>query len=275
MGRRDAPVSLDQMKLAVGVVGDGDHAVGRTDLGSVERGGLFGGQLVAQSLSAAALTAPDGSVPQSIQAHFVGASAMGPPVTYEVERVRDGRALQHRVVRGTQEGRLVVFATVVSAIPADGADWQLRVAPRVGPPDRRPEAEPAMLAFLGWDAFEIRRPVADGDDPPTHPFFIRASDEVPDDPWLRGAVRAYWSDMGLNGDARFLHEDVEGPTSSTSATHALWLHRDPPPHEWHLIDVTTQSLAGNQGYVQSWIFHEPSGALVASAGQTVFIRRPR
>ncbi|MFI5047290.1 MAG: hypothetical protein ACHQIG_09530 [Acidimicrobiia bacterium] len=94
------------------------------------------------------------------------------------------------------------------------------------------------------------------------------------DPWLRGAVRAYWSDMGPNGDARFLHEDVEGPTSSTSATHALWLHRDTPPHEWHLIDVATQSLAGNQGYVQSWIFHGQSGALVASAGQTVFIRRP-
>jgi acyl-CoA thioesterase II len=269
-------VSLERVRLAVGVEpGPDGVATGFTDFGAVERGGLFGGQVVAQSLSASALTAPDGSVPVSIHAHFLGASQTGPAVEYHVERVRDGRALQHRDVRAFQEGRLIAQASVVSTIPADGADWQLPVMPRVGPPDVGPDAGRAMFNLFSWGAFEMVLPLPEGDAPPaTHPFWVRAIEPVPEDAWLRGAVQAFWSDLGLNGDARTTHERVLGPTSSVSATHSLVLHRLTPPHEWHLFDVTTQSLAGNQGFVQSSLFHE-SGALVASAAQSVFIRRPQ
>jgi acyl-CoA thioesterase II len=269
-------VSLERVRLAVGVEpGPDGVATGFTDFGAVERGGLFGGQVVAQSLSASALTAPDGSVPVSIHAHFLGASQTGPAVEYHVERVRDGRALQHRDVRAFQEGRLIAQASVVSTIPADGADWQLPVMPRVGPPDVGPDAGRAMFALFSWGAFEMVVPLPEGDAPPaTHPFWVRAIEPVPEDAWLWGAVEAFWSDLGLNGDARTTHERVLGPTSSVSATHSLVLHRLMPPHEWHLFDVTTQSLAGNQGFVQSSLFHE-SGALVASAAQSVFIRRPQ
>jgi acyl-CoA thioesterase II len=269
-------VSLERVRLAVGVEpGPDGVATGFTDFGAVERGGLFGGQVVAQSLSASALTAPDGSVPVSIHAHFLGASQTGPAVEYHVERVRDGRALQHRDVRAFQEGRLIAQASVVSTIPADGADWQLPVMPRVGPPDVGPDAGRAMFALFSWGAFEMVVPLPEGDAPPaTHPFWVRAIESAPEDAWLWGAVQAFWSDLGLNGDARTTHERVLGPTSSVSATHSLVLHRLMPPHEWHLFDVTTQSLAGNQGFVQSSLFHE-SGALVASAAQSVFIRRPQ
>jgi acyl-CoA thioesterase-2 len=266
-------VSLERVRLAVGVEEDGDRWVGRTDLSGVEGGGRYGGQLIAQALSAAARSAPVGSVPDSIHAHLVGASSAGPPVIYEVEQVRDGRALQHLIVRGVQAGRLVLVATVVSAFPVDGADWQRSSLPHVGPPDHRLGAEPVNVAFLGWGVFEMLRPMGqEGAVVPPLPFWIRAFDEVPDDPWLRGAVYAFWSDLGLNGDARSIHEVVAGPTGSTTAMHAVWLHRDRPPHEWHLFDVVTQSLAGNQGYVQASLFHGSSGQLVASAAQTVFIR---
>src|SRR5215218_4332124 len=111
----------EHLRAAVGVeVVDDGVAVGRTDAGGVERDGVFGGQLVAQALSAAALTAPPGSVPDSIHAYLVGPSRFGPPIRYHVERVRDGRALQHRTVQGLQDGALVVHATVVSSMPVDG-----------------------------------------------------------------------------------------------------------------------------------------------------------
>jgi acyl-CoA thioesterase-2 len=267
---------VERLQLVVGVEpGPDGVATGSTDFGAVERGGLFGGQVVAQALSATALTAPRGSVPVSIQAHFLGASQTGPSVEYHVERVRDGRALQHRDVRVFQEDKLIAHASVVSAIPADGADWQLPVMPRVGPPDLRPDAQRALFALFSWGAFEMVLPLREGDGPPpTHPFWVRADEALPEDPWLWGAVHAFWSDLGQNGDARTTHERLLGPTSSVSATHSLVLHRRTPPHEWHLFDVTTQSLAGNQGFVQSLLFHE-SGVLVASASQSVFIRRPQ
>ena len=173
-----------------------------------------------------------------------------------------------------QEGKLIAQASVVSTIPADGADWQLPVMPRVGPPDVRPDAGRAMFALFSWGRFEMVLPRPEGTRPgdapvlgPGHRTGARGSVAV-------GRGAGFWSDLGLNGDARTTHERVLGPTSSVSATHSLVLHRRTPPHEWHQFDVTTQSLAGNQGFVQSSLFHE-SGALVASAAQSVFIRRPQ
>ena len=270
-------MSLEQVRRAVGVTAAADGtAIGVTDLGGVARGGLFGGQVVAQALSAAGLHVPDGSVPVSIHAHLVGASRVGPPVEYRVERVRDGRGLQHRVVRGEQGGKLIVHATVVSGVLTDGPDWQRPSMPGVAPPDLRPDAPPAMFAFLSVGAFEIAAPLPSepsAPEPRPHPFWIRTYAEVPEDPWSWGAVHAYWSDLGLNGDARRVHHRIAGPLWSVSATHAVWLHRRTPPHEWHLFDVAVQSLHGNLGYVQASLFHG-SGALSASAGQTVFVRAP-
>jgi acyl-CoA thioesterase II len=268
-------MSSDIIRAAVGVeVGADGIAYGRTDLGGVERQGVYGGQLVAQALSAAGRTAPSGSVPDSIHAYLIGASLTGEPVAYHVEAIRDGRALQHRRVRGVQDGKLVLEATVVSTMPADGADWQAPVRPPAGAPDLRPDAPTAMYAFLGWNVFDIVAPATVDDiAPPDHPFWLRSRVDAGDDPWLWGAVHVFWSDLGLNGAARFLHDDVAGPTSSVSANHAVWLHRRASPGDWHLFDVAPVSLAGNQGYVHGALFHE-SGALVASVNQRVFIRRP-
>src|SRR5262245_16087180 len=206
-------MSLEGVRAAVGVelVDDGS-AVGLTQWRGAERGGVFGGQLTAQALSAAAVTVPTGSVPDSIHAYLVGPSRTGEPVTYQVERVRDGRALQHRVVRGVQDGVLVIHATVVSSIPADGADWQAPNRPDAGPPDLRPDAPVTRYSFLGWELFDIISPSTGAGARPEddHPVWVRCREDVDDDPWLWGAVHAFWSDFGLNGAARFLHEDVAG-----------------------------------------------------------------
>src|SRR6201999_1953952 len=63
----------------------------------------------------------------------------------------------------------------------------------------------------------------------------------------------------------------DSPVSSLSSSHAVWFHRHAPAHTWHLFDVHTQSLAGNQGFVAASLF-DGDGRLAASLLQGVFVR---
>src|ERR1700691_1632405 len=113
----DAQSEWKVLRELVGVqpLGEG-HARGETGPAGA-REGLFGGQMIAQSLSACAHTVPPGSVPDSLHANLLRGGHLGEPVDFSVERVRDGRALQHREVRGYQRDELIVQTTVVASIP--------------------------------------------------------------------------------------------------------------------------------------------------------------
>ena len=59
-------------------------------------GRIYGGQVVAQALRAAALTVDQQLRPQSLHAYFVQAGDERLPVLYEVERVRDSGSFATR-----------------------------------------------------------------------------------------------------------------------------------------------------------------------------------
>jgi acyl-CoA thioesterase-2 len=231
--------------------------------------------MIAQSLAACAHTVPAGSLPDSIHADLLRTGRSGEPVEFRVERIRDGRSLQHRDVRGYQGDTLIVHATVVASVPAAGLDWQRQPMPEVAPPDTSPDAPESWGRHLGWGVFEVAHPRRDdGAEPPSHPLWVRSSVELPDDPWLHGAVKAFWSDFGMNWSARATHGELsDEPVASLSSSHSVWFHRRTPAHDWHLFDVRTQSLLGNQGFVRASLF-DAAGGLGASIAQSVFIRHP-
>ncbi|MFM7064618.1 MAG: acyl-CoA thioesterase domain-containing protein, partial [Actinomycetes bacterium] len=55
-------------------------------------GGLYGGQIVAQALRAAASTVEEGFVVHSVRAYFIRRGDHTEPVRYEVDRIRNGRS---------------------------------------------------------------------------------------------------------------------------------------------------------------------------------------
>jgi acyl-CoA thioesterase-2 len=73
-----------------------------------------------------------------MHANLLRPGRAGDPVEFHVDRVRDGRNLQHREVRGYQGDDLIVQATVVAALPVPGLDWQRPSASTVGQPYRGP-----------------------------------------------------------------------------------------------------------------------------------------
>jgi acyl-CoA thioesterase II len=265
------PDALALLRLAVGVeVLAEDRARGDTALGGTQRPGLFGGQMIAQSLSACAHTVPLGAVPDSIHVNFLGNSRPGAPIDFRIERVRDGRALQHRDVRGYQEDVPILHAMVVSSMPSEGLNWQRGSLPAVGPPDISPAAPRPWAQMLGWGAFEVVYPRAEGERP-HFPLWIRARSN-PEDAWLQSAVVAFWSDFGMNWAARVDHDALAGPIASVSATHGLWFHRATRVDQWHLFDASSDSFSGNQAFVRASLF-AGDGQLVASVDQGVFIPR--
>ena len=68
---------------------------------------VYGGQVVAQALVAAARTVP-GRSPHSLHAYFLLGGDPAEPILFEVERVRDGRSFSTRRVSASQRGELVM-----------------------------------------------------------------------------------------------------------------------------------------------------------------------
>ena len=78
-----------------------DRFVGRSpDMGWTR---VFGGQVVAQALVAAARTVA-GRSPHSLHAYFLLGGDPAEPILFEVERIRDGRSFSTRRVSARQRG---------------------------------------------------------------------------------------------------------------------------------------------------------------------------
>lgn len=74
--------------------------------------GIFGGITIAQCLGAAQLTVPTNFAIHSMHCNFIFAGNADIPITYHVERVRDGNSFATRTVRAMQSGRPIFTSTL-------------------------------------------------------------------------------------------------------------------------------------------------------------------
>ena len=98
-------------------------------------GGLYGGQVVAQALRAAAMSTDDGFVPHSIRAYFIRPGDHTEPVRYEVDRIRNGRSFLTRRVVARQAIGAILNAECSFQRPAESIDVQTLSPPEVPGPD--------------------------------------------------------------------------------------------------------------------------------------------
>ena len=96
---------------------------------------LFGGQVAAECLLAAAGTVEPDRLPHSFHGYFLRAGRVDLPVIFEVDRDRDGRSFSARHVVAVQDGE-VIFSMITSFhVEADGAHFD--EAPRRDAPEPR------------------------------------------------------------------------------------------------------------------------------------------
>ena len=102
-------------------------------------GGLYGGQIVAQSLRAAGLTVDPAYLPHSLHAFFIRPGDHTEPIRFEVDRIRNGRSFAtRRVVARQSIGAIFNMATSFQ-LPEDAVDVQpATLDPVVGSADDHP-----------------------------------------------------------------------------------------------------------------------------------------
>ncbi|BFZ54833.1 acyl-CoA thioesterase [Savitreella phatthalungensis] len=104
--------------------------------------GIFGGAVIAQSLSAASKTVPDGYFIHSLHSYFVLKGDETRPVVYHVERVRDGKSYITRTVQARQRNRVIFTVTCSFQRPETSTlTHQAQMPPHVPKPESLPSDE--------------------------------------------------------------------------------------------------------------------------------------
>lgn len=270
--------------LDLGEVSPGRFTAG-TPYGQERR--IFGGQLIGQSLVAAARTVDKGHC-NSLHAYFVSAGDLERPLQLSVHRVRDGRSFAAREVKVRQEDRLV-FSAALSFHDGDPGPEHQAGMPDVPPPEevedqrerRRRNAEEhgtEMRVFSAEqviDARPVEFPVSrdSGGIEGRRCLWFRARDPLPDDPAVHQAAIAYASDMGLVHVGLRPHLELgDGePLNTASLDHAIWFHRPARADEW-LLHVERSPVATNGRGLSFGSIFAGDGQLVASVAQEILVR---
>jgi acyl-CoA thioesterase-2 len=224
--------------------------------------GLFGGQVAAQALLAAAGTVPPDRVAHSLHGYFLRRGDASRRVLYTVERDRDGRSYSARRVVARQGGQVIFNMAASFAVPEDGPEVQAVAMPEVPAPE---DSAPVETHLVG---IEVRDPDPRPDR--LHPtrVWVRCIDDLGPDPHAHAAVLTYVSDLfsGLSVLGNMRPTDL-----MTSLDHALWFHRPARLDRWILMDHLGAALASGRGWYTGHLYDE-SGTAVAGLAQQMVLR---
>jgi acyl-CoA thioesterase-2 len=238
----------------------------RADLVYDTGGFLYGGQVAAQALRAAAHTVPGERLPHSLHCYFVRAGDSRKPTEYRVERDRDGRSFSSRRVVATQGGQLIFTLSCSFAVPLTGPEQDVDSMPEAEGPE---QSRPAELSHLfSLEGALPAQPFPDGPWPTR--VWARSTGALPDDPLVHACVLTYLSDL-FTGTAGL--DDV-ADLATTSLDHAVWFHRPVHLDDWVLMDLVPHAGAAGRGWYTGTV-HDGAGRLVASLAQEILFRRPR
>ena len=246
---------------------------------------MFGGELLAQTLMAAARTAGDRTC-HALHVDFLAPGVPSLPVEYRVRRVRDGRRFAQRQVSGFQREREIVMATAsFTAAEDESVEYQHERMPEVPGPDglmselaqRRAVAEQLPIEQRRWllepRAVDVRqvRPVPLIDPPPVPPIaltWIRTIGAMPGDQTLHCAVLAYASDLTLLDTACYPHGVawIDPRAQQASLGQSTWFHRGFRMDEWLLYTQDVPIAAGGRALARGSVWTR-DGVRVASVVQ--------
>lgn len=227
-------------------------------------GGLFGGQIVAQSLAAAATTVEQQFRIHSLHAYFIRKGDAEEPIRFDVDRLRNGRNFVTRAVVARQSrGAILHMSASFTSTPAARYS-ETSPFPDVPSPDSLEESS--------WSRMLSRRMIGDTGGRAT--AWLRMADAPADDPVLAAAALAFLSDDLATDSVRSKQQALDGDTrhwSGVSLDHAIWFHHPVVGNAWQLHDFHCQGLGTPRGLSTGQVF-SPDGTHLATVAQEVLIR---
>lgn len=247
---------------------------------------VYGGQVLAQCVSAAVATVAEDRLIHSQHAYFLRPGDVTRPIVFEVERARDGRSFSSRRVVALQADKPILVASMSFQQPSAGDDYQSDM-PTVPPPESLPNErqlsleagrlDESFMITTGED-LDIRvvepidwnRPVARE---PVLQAWMKTSGPVPDTRGLHHAVLAYLSDAFLVDVCLIKHgRRFDDPRwQIASLDHGLWFHEAFRVDDWLLHVVEAERISGGRGLARG-SFYTRDGRLVATTMQQSVMR---
>lgn len=273
-------LDLDQVEQNV-FVGRDDDGPGRF----VQR--VFGGQVLAQALTAAYRTVDEGRVAHSLGAYFLRGGSPGVPIAYSVEVTRDGGSFSARRVVASQGDREIFSMVSSFHDPEPGLTHSDLPPAQVAAPNECPPLSEVLGARSRreaeawrreWGVLDVRFAgdtsslSAAGRKDADMLVWVRAASDLPDDPRLHQAVLAYASDLTLLGVSTVPHPvEFAGPGMQVaSIDHSMWFHRPARADQWLLYDQVSPSASAGLGFSFGRMF--AGTTLAASCAQEGLIR---
>lgn len=259
-----------------------DTGIFRGAAAAEQPGRVYGGQVVAQALAAAARGIDPDRQAHSLHAYFLRAGDAGRPIIYRVLPDFDGGSFSNRRVVAMQGGKPILNLAASFHRHEEGLSHAVPI-PQVPAPEQCPDFKTALAAagqilpqFLQerLAAFDIRPcpPQPQGDLPHRCQWFRMAA-PLGDDAVLQRVVLAYASDFALISTALMPHGMgfFSPGVSGASLDHAIWFHQTPPIDDWLLYAMDSPWSGHARGFARGAIYAR-DGTLVASVAQEGLLR---
>lgn len=252
-------------------------------------GRVYGGQVLAQALLAAGRTMTTERLPHSVHGYFLRPGDLEEPITFAVERLRDGRSFSARRTHAIQSGKPIL--SMITSFQADqqGLDHAEQV-PQVPSPEELPSSvelfssldHPVAQFFYRNGAFDLRHVEGDLFTAPgevrtdRQHLWMRARGPLPANQLAQRAVLAYACDQVMLEPIMRRHHLswMTREASVASLDHAMWWHRDVDAGDWLLYSQFSPSASGGRGLGVAKVYSR-SGELVATIAQEGMVRVPQ
>jgi len=249
---------------------------------------VFGGQVLAQAVSAASQTVTAGRVAHSLHGYFLRPGSTKHEIIYEVETVRDGVSFTTRRVNARQKSHIIFSANLSFQTIEQGLEHQIDMPADVPMPETlendlkraerlqsryrhlRARLPSAAMDFRSVNPRDENKVVAMA---PEQGYWVKFNEPIDADAYVHQSLLAYISDLSLMSTGiRPHYPDIDMKRfQGASLDHSLWFHSDIRVDDWLYYHMDSPRAGHGRNFSRG-SFYTREGVLVASSAQEGLMR---
>ncbi|MCV6614979.1 MAG: acyl-CoA thioesterase II [Cellvibrionaceae bacterium] len=251
---------------------------------------VYGGQVLAQAINAAARTVDIERQPHSMHGYFLRPGDVKAPIIYDVEAIRDGGSFNTRRVVAKQNGVAIFNCSISFQKQEQGLEHQIDLPADIPRPEdidsdelrnkeifkQHPDKQPPFifpLSMVDIRSTHPQHPINPEPAEPEHGFWFKFNGKLDDRLCTHRTLLTYISDYKLMTTGLRPHrkpglmEKIQG----ASLDHCLWFHRPFRVDEWIYYRLDSPWSGGSRAFNRG-SFYNYDGQLIVSAAQEGLVR---